>query len=245
MLHVNYRNIRVFYLPHLEGGGLTFGQDYIKVVRRLFGKVDHICEFGAGPGFIGFSLLANGLCKRLTLIDINPEAVRIARKTVAENGLKTEVRVYLSDGLSNVPESEKWDLVVSNPPHFDGKYRDYVEDVRVYDPKWEIHSRFYRDVPAHLKSGGSVLFYENLYGARPSLWEKMIGKQKDLKYIKSFRSRRFGNMPRASDVTKYIKGEHGYMRKSSPQKLVVKTLLHASFLVYYPYYFVWSKKREK
>ena len=34
------------------------------------------------------------------------------------NGLQDRVRVYLSDGLNGIPSSEKWDLVVSNPPHF-------------------------------------------------------------------------------------------------------------------------------
>jgi hypothetical protein len=90
-----------------------------------------------------------------------------------------------------------------------------------------------------------VLFQENMYGARPALWEEMIRKRRGLRYIRSFRPRKFGSPPKLSDLRKYVSGEHGYMHKSSPSKLVLKTLLHASFLVYYPYFFVWSKKNSK
>ena len=83
-------------------------------VKKLIGKVSRICEFGSGPGFIGFSLLSNGLCDSLCLIDINPEAVKLCKKTIQENKLESKVSIYLSDGLSNIPSSEKWDLVVSN-----------------------------------------------------------------------------------------------------------------------------------
>ena len=243
MLHADYGKIKVYYLPHLESGGNTFGQDYLPVVRKLFRKVNHACEFGAGPGFIGFSLLAHGLCKKLTLVEINPEAVKVAKETIKRNRLQGKVSVYLSDGLSKVPAREKWDLVVSNPPHFNGKEKNYLEDLRVYDPSWRIHERFYQGIGKHLNEGGSVLFYENIYGARPSFWEKMIRKNRDLKYIRSFRYRKFGALPKTSDLKKYASKEHGYMQKTPTSKLVLKTMLHASFLLYYPYIFVWSKKK--
>src|SRR5579862_3880812 len=69
---VKYRDIVVSYLPELDGGGHTFGQQYLDVVRSKVGPVGHAFEYCAGPGFIGFSLLAHGLCDRLTLADVNP-----------------------------------------------------------------------------------------------------------------------------------------------------------------------------
>src|SRR3990167_6762042 len=92
---IKYGNIKVFYLPELHGGGMDFGQDYLPVVRKLFGKVDYVCEFASGPGFIGFSLLANDLCKKLCLVDINPLAIKCCKKTIEANNLGKVVTTYV------------------------------------------------------------------------------------------------------------------------------------------------------
>jgi len=43
---------------NLDGGGSTFGQDFIPVLRaRGMPKVQRTFEWCSGPGFIGFSLL--------------------------------------------------------------------------------------------------------------------------------------------------------------------------------------------
>lgn len=54
----------------------------------------------------------------LCLADVNPRAVRACRKTIRERGLENRVTVYESDNLDAIPADERWDLVVSNPPHF-------------------------------------------------------------------------------------------------------------------------------
>src|SRR3954467_4779077 len=91
---VKYGDWAVNYTPELDGGGMTFGQQYLEVIREKLGRVGHAFEYCAGPGFIGFSLLANGLCDKLTLADINPEAVKAVRATIAENRLEGRVTVY-------------------------------------------------------------------------------------------------------------------------------------------------------
>ena len=85
---VRYRHISVRFLDNLDGGGRNFGQDFIPIVKKLFVKVNRICEFAAGPGFIGFSLLAHGLCESVCLTDVNPEAIKICNKTIKENKLE-------------------------------------------------------------------------------------------------------------------------------------------------------------
>ena len=72
---IRYGDISVNYKSYLDGGGRYYGKEFISVVKDTLGKVPRICEFGAGSGFIGFSLLAHGLCESLCLIDINPESI--------------------------------------------------------------------------------------------------------------------------------------------------------------------------
>jgi len=70
-----FNDIRVCYTDDLDGGGRGFGQCFIPLVQELFGKVGRIFEFCGGPGFIGFSLMVNGLCESLCLTDVNPLAI--------------------------------------------------------------------------------------------------------------------------------------------------------------------------
>lgn len=183
-----YKNIRVSYLPVLAGGGRGFGQEFIRVVKEKIGKVDHVFEFCAGPGFIGFSLLAQGLCNKLTLADINPNAVQVCRDTIVKNGLADRVSVYVSDCLDSIPETERWDLVVSNPPHWPDTYEKYKGSIATYDPEFTIHRKFYRDIAKFLKPNGIVLMQEN---GRATQYEDFIPMIRDsgLETVDVFKAR--------------------------------------------------------
>lgn len=168
-----FGEIRVSYKRHLDGGGSTFGQNYIPLLRDWgMPRQARAFEWCSGPGFIGFSLLAHGLCDALCLADINPEAVSACRRTVAENRLTNKVCVYQSDNLENIPSSECWDLVVGNPPHFD--WSPESGDVRVCDPGWNIHRGFFGSIGRFLKPNGVILLQENNRGSTAATFSRMI-----------------------------------------------------------------------
>ena len=231
-----YGDISVNHVEHLDGGGSIFGQDFIPVVKEIFGKVPRICEFACGPGYIGFSLLAHGLCDSLCLIDINPEAVEICKKTIKENKLEDKVSVYLSDGLSDVPLTEKWDLVVSNPPHAskfpDEKFRDW--NLRSVDSNFEIHEKFYSKVNGFLKPDASILFQENIFGSMPWIHTDMIIKN-NLEFVRCFWHKKFNSVRDALIMFSHLKRIgiiHYY-------KTILKEIIKPSG---YRLYFVWSRK---
>lgn len=167
-----YAGVRVSYKRHLDGGGSTFGQEFIPVLRgRGMPKVARAFEWCAGPGFIGFSLLAHGLCETLCLADVNPEAVAACRRTVARNGLESKVAVYHSDNLNDIPAAEQWDLVVSNPPHFLDEAPGHL---RYHDPDWRVHRGFFDTVARHLKPSGVIVLQENNRGSTVDMFRTMI-----------------------------------------------------------------------
>jgi 16S rRNA G966 N2-methylase RsmD len=181
-----YGDISVYWTLELDGGGRSFGQHFVPIVQNMIGKVHRIFDFCAGAGFIGFSLLASGLCETLCLADINPAAVDAALKTVKENGLEDKVTVYLSDCLKSIPEHERWDLVVGNPPHFRvASEAEYQEDIIRFDPGWRIHEAFYGDVSRFLQPHGSVILLENYSGSNESTFTTLI-EQGGLELVKSF-----------------------------------------------------------
>jgi methylase of polypeptide subunit release factors len=172
---VSLAGVRVFYRDDLDGGGMGFGQDYLRLVPRLLTRPRTVFEWCAGPGFISFSLLAHGLCDSICLADINPAAIDVCHRTVAENGLSDRVRLYHSDCLDDIPSGERWDLVVGNPPHSGTTELLPWGPTRIYmDAGWTLHERFWRRVPDFLNPHAAVLLQENSDLSRVSDFAGMI-----------------------------------------------------------------------
>jgi hypothetical protein len=168
-----FGGIRVHYKRHLDGGGSYFGQDFIPFLTgRAMPKQKRAFEWCAGPGFIGFSLLGHGLCETLCLADINGAAVAACRRTIDDNKLADRVAVYESDNLKNIPGSERWNLVVANPPHFDDF--DFEYELRAHDPGWRIHREFLASVGPFLTPDGVIVLQENNHGSTADDFRGMI-----------------------------------------------------------------------
>jgi methylase of polypeptide subunit release factors len=168
------RTITVQYAKALDGGGSSFGQQFLEAVVLTTGHAGHVFELCAGPGLIGFSLLSQGLCDRLTLADINPHAVEACRSTIAENSLEHCCALYQSDVLEAIPPHESWDLVVGNPPHFPQGDLTLPSSLRKIDLGLSIHKRFFATVGQHLRPNGSILLQENSDATSPDCFNEMI-----------------------------------------------------------------------
>lgn len=171
--HASYGGIKIRYRRELDGGGTDFGQDFLPFLKaRGMPKQPRAFEWCCGPGFIGFSLLGNGFCETLCLADINPDAVASCQRTIRVNGLGSRASVFQSDNLKDIPRSEKWNLVVSNPPHFIDQYEG---DLRAHDPDWRIHREFFATIGDFLATGGVVVLQENNQGSTIDSFQQMIG----------------------------------------------------------------------
>jgi predicted RNA methylase len=169
---VRYGDIDVYYKRFLDGGGTDFGQDFLRLFRsRRMPTQARLFEWCAGPGFIGFSLLAHGFCETLCLADVNPAAVRAARMTVRRNRLAGRVAVYRSDNLQDIPPTERWNVIVSNPPHFDDAV--FKHEIRLYDRDWRLHRDFFRDAPRFLAPDGVIVLQENNQGSTAETFRPM------------------------------------------------------------------------
>jgi methylase of polypeptide subunit release factors len=172
-----YGDITVYYTHELDGGGRTYGQEFVPFLREWIGPVESALEWCAGPGFIGFSMLGEGLCETLSLADINSKAIEAAATTVSQNALDTQVRLYVSDCLESLPVDSRFDVVVANPPH---SGTDEViarigrPPILYMDPEWSIHRRFYEQVGSFLRPGGSVVLQENSLFSSVSDFEEMV-----------------------------------------------------------------------
>jgi methylase of polypeptide subunit release factors len=157
---------RVQHDSWMDGGGTWFGQEYIDIIKQYYpGRVFERCyEWCAGPAFIGFGILDHGLCNSLTVSDIYPEAIKRVNETASLHNL-SNVSAYATGTISGLPEHEKFDLVVANPPHFlECPGDDNYQRIAV-DQNWAAHQEFFENIGKHLLPGGIILLQENQAGS--------------------------------------------------------------------------------
>jgi methylase of polypeptide subunit release factors len=170
--------IDVSFTHELNGSGDILGAELVEVIQTLYpGRVFNNClEWCSGPGFLGFSILGNKLCRNLHLSDIYEPAKLIVNKTISDNKLTDCVNFYLSDNFKNIPTNMKFDLIVANPPHFNcDPYAPLLTDQRRYkDSDWAIHQDFFNNVKSFLTPDGKILLIENIWGCGLTTFEKII-----------------------------------------------------------------------
>ena len=182
ILRVNNRD--VYYTNETNGGGDHFLPEYAKVINEWYGKVDSVLEWCAGPGFIGYGLLAAGLCNSVAFNEIFEPAIEMCRKTASNNNL--DVQVYTQENLDEV--TEQFDLVVGNPPHW-SKQEYAVQALKSFssssqldarlkqvliDEDWKVHKSFFSNMKRMLKHNGKILLQENATGSNPELWSQIL-----------------------------------------------------------------------
>jgi SAM-dependent methyltransferase len=168
-----YNGLVVFDAPGLHGGGTVEGQNYLRTLLQLgFCRCERVLEFASGPGYAGYSLLANGFCRTLALTDVNPAAIQAARVTANFNRIDHLVSIYLSDALDSIPAEERRDIVISTPPWSSAPRTP--NETRWEDPEFDIHRRFYAQVKNFMRPGGHVVMLEGSGESRPDIFTEMI-----------------------------------------------------------------------
>lgn len=110
------------------GGGVTavisrlhgFGTDALMLAAFAAPKKsDTACDLGSGCGIIPLLWCRDGLCKKITALEIQTSACEQISKAVLQNGLCGKLEVINGD-LRRVPELLPlygYDLVTMNPPY--------------------------------------------------------------------------------------------------------------------------------
>ncbi len=189
--NVDCAGISVCYSDRTNGAGLETRFDLVKTIQDLFpNRVFRRCyEWCSGPGFFGYSLLGSGVCETLYLADIFQPAIDQSLKTRTNNDLSNKVVVVKSDNWTNIPQSESFDLIVGNPPHFclQNYYNEiWTYDQRIYiDPDWSIHRSFFKGVKQHLAEDGEIILMECAWGSGVNTFAAMI-EEAGLRLVRHF-----------------------------------------------------------
>ena len=128
-----------------------------------------ILDLCTGSGCIGLAIASRVKDAKVTLGDISPEAIKIAKKNIAQLKLTGRVSCVRTDAL-RVPSAflGMFDMIVSNPPYVTTQEMgELPESVREYEPHLALHGgddglNFYRAIAKNyrqiLKPGGFLCF---------------------------------------------------------------------------------------
>ena len=108
-----------------------------------------ILDPGCGFGIIGAVAARLAPEARVTMTDVNVDAIESSRRTIAENGLAGRCEVVASDIAAVIPD-RSIDLVLTNPPFHTGKATDLL-----------VAAQFVRDAARVLKPGGRLVLVAN------------------------------------------------------------------------------------
>ena len=128
-----------------------------------------ILDLCTGSGCIGLAIASRIKDARVTLADISPKALKVAKKNAAD--LKLTGRVSCLTADAKAPASKflgQFDLIISNPPYVTGSEMLQLQrSVRDYEPHLALFGGddgldFYRAIVANytaaLKPGGYLCF---------------------------------------------------------------------------------------
>ena len=134
-----------------------------------------ILDMCTGSGCIAVSLKKLGGYARVEGADISEEALKVAKRNSEEilensdvNSSRTGVIFRRSDMFSAFPETERFNVIVSNPPYIPSAVIEELEpEVRDHEPRGALDGTadglyFYRilaeECAKHLTPGGHVYF---------------------------------------------------------------------------------------
>jgi methylase of polypeptide subunit release factors len=172
-------HFRVYYNSDQDGGGTWFGQEYVSVIQQRYHRQFGTClEWCSGPGFIGFALLAHGVCDQLCLMDKHAPAAEAVTATSRANLCGDKVSFHCCDRIQDLQHSSKFNLIVANPPHYlecpgDDNYRRIAVDTG-----WQTHREFYANIGRHMHQDSIILLQENQAGSLdgPAEFRDMIDR---------------------------------------------------------------------
>lgn len=136
---------------------------------RVLPQNPRVLDLCAGSGCIGLAIAAKVKDARVTLGELSPEAIRIAKKNIQDNHLSGRVSCIRLDVMEEPPKFlGKYDLIVSNPPYITAEQMEELDpSVKEYEPQMALYGGkdgldFYRAIVKNygplLKPGKYICF---------------------------------------------------------------------------------------
>jgi release factor glutamine methyltransferase len=158
-----------FYVKHGVLIPRADSESLIQATLKVWGNKKeslNILEIGVGSGAIITSLLKEYENARGLGVDISSNALKVAGKNAKTLGVASRLMLLKSNIFNSVPNNQKFELIISNPPYIDFKDKDISESVKKFEPKKALFAKnqglyFYQEIfknaKKYLKNNGRVV----------------------------------------------------------------------------------------
>lgn len=156
------------------GQGPVLSKLLLDVIKQKHNKTfTHCLDWCSGPGFIGFELLDNQVCEQLTLMDFYAPFITNAKTTIKNYNLNA--RALTCDRISVLSKTNKFDLIVGNPPWANNyKLKNNEIQVITEDTDWNTHKEFFNNVGQYLADNGIIYLFEGKDFSSPDTFNSFI-----------------------------------------------------------------------
>ncbi len=128
---------------------------------------DIVLDMGTGSGVQ--AITAGRTAGRVVAVDINPEAVKYARKNVIANKLEDTVSVLEGDLFSALDEKLLFNVILFTPPYLEGQPRSDF-DHALFDPDKALLKKFFKEAKNRLTPDGYVqMLYSSIADHKQAL----------------------------------------------------------------------------
>ncbi|MDH3328137.1 MAG: 50S ribosomal protein L11 methyltransferase [Desulfobulbaceae bacterium] len=110
-------------------------------------RIESVLDLGTGTGLLAIAAAKLGV-KQVTAVDNNPMACEVAEKNVRLNGCTPQIRVEQIDLMTELPDLEKYDLVIANL--YKGLLLNLFANARFWQAKMHLISGFIAGMEAEL-----------------------------------------------------------------------------------------------
>lgn len=141
----------------------------VERAAALLGKggKSRILDAGCGSGAVGLAIAGELPEARVTLLDLCPKALGVARRNAERLGFGTRTSLLASDLFDALAGKEKFGLIASNPPYVvSGELDGLMPEVSSFEPRlaldggadgMDLVRRIIGEAPVYLSRGGFLL----------------------------------------------------------------------------------------
>ncbi|MDD5163845.1 MAG: methyltransferase, partial [Candidatus ainarchaeum sp.] len=151
---VEVNGIKIHIFPNVFSPAYFTDSNWIaSAVSKIVGK-HSLLEIGTGTGIIALFAALKGA--KVTVTDINPEAIKNAKYNFEKQGLK--LKAYSGDMYAPVPAQDKFDFIFWNHPwgYANPRYGEVLQK-SVFDYKYSGLKKYVEGAKSHLKPSGRLL----------------------------------------------------------------------------------------
>lgn len=109
----------------------------VKIMKlRTTGGACRILDIGTGSGAIALALASELPDAEIFGLDLSPEALGVAQINARSYDFGSRIKFICGDSLSAVPDGERFDAIVSNPPYIPSSDIETLEaEIKNFEPR--------------------------------------------------------------------------------------------------------------